>query len=129
MGFTTNYANTILTNLVKGVYCALTTAAPDAGSTGSTIVEPSTANGYSRVLISTASGDFSASGRILTNGAYIYFPEATASWGTITHLCFCGAEKSGDLRYFGALNSPVAVAANTVPLFRPQAISISLDAD
>lgn len=129
MGFTTNYANTILTNLVKGVYCALTTAAPTATSSGSTIVEPSTANGYKRVQITATNGDFSAAERVLTNGAYIYFPEATASWGTITHLCFCDTESSGTLRYFGALNSPVAVAANTVPLFRPQAISISLDAD
>ena len=36
---------------------------------------------------------------------------------------------SGNLRYFGALNASVAVSANTVPLFKPNTINISLDAD
>lgn len=137
MGFTTDYANTILSNLVSGAYVALTTVAPAADSTGASLVEPQLAgmanpedgNGYTRVQINTTNGNFSAKNRKLTNQAYIYFPEATGSWGTITHLCFVTAASGGTLRYFGALNSAVAVVANTVPLFKPESINISLDAD
>lgn len=128
MGFTTDYANTILSNLVNGACVALATAAPTAASTGSNLAEPS-GNGYARVAVNSTNGNFKAADRILTNQAYIYFPEATGSWGTITHMCFVTASSGGTLRYFGALNSAVAVVANTVPLFKPGTINISLDAD
>ena len=128
MGFTTDYANTILQNLVGSAYVALATAAPNASSTGSNIVEPS-GGGYARVQLNTTNGNFKADARTLTNLAYIYFPEATSSWGTITHMCITTGASGGQLRYFGALNSAVAVGANTVPLFKPGTINISLDAD
>lgn len=128
MGFTTNYANTILSSLVNGAYIALATTSPSATSTGNTIVEPS-GGGYARAAVNSTSGGFTVSNRVLKNKEYIYFPEATASWGTITHMCICAAKTGGDLRYYGALNSSVSVGANTVPLFKPETISISLDAD
>lgn len=126
MGFTTDYANTILTSLFSGAYIALTTASPSASSTGSNLSEPS-GNGYARAQASQ--GSFSASARTIKNTKYVYYPEATGSWGTITHMCVCSAETGGQLRYYGALNSSVSVSANTVPLFKPQTIQISLDAD
>lgn len=133
MGFTTTYANTILSNLVNGAYIALTTAAPTASSTGGTLSEPSVGAGYACVQINTNNGNFKTDKRNITNQAYIYFPEAISSWGTITHMCFVSAAQNGDLRYFGALNSPVAVTVTNgqgvVPLFKPNTINISLDAD
>lgn len=127
MGFTTTYANTILANLFSGTYIALTTSAPTATTTGSGLAEPPADAGYARS--EALNGKFSASNRAIKNGAYIYFPEATNSWGTITHMCVVSAKTAGDLRYFGALNTSVPVAANTVPLFKPNTINISLDAD
>lgn len=129
MGFTTTYANTILTSLFSGAYIALTTSAPTATTTGSGLAEPPTAAGYARAA--AANGNFSATNRTIKNGEYVYFPEATDSWGTITHMCVVDSKNrgSGNLRYFGALNNSVPVAANTVPLFKPNTINISLDAD
>lgn len=127
MGYTTDYANEILTNTFSGAYIALATSAPTADTSGSGLAEPSTAAGYARSEAST--GKFSAAARKITNYAYIYFPEATDSWGTITHMCVTTAKTGGNLRYFGALKSSVPVPANTVPLFKPQTINISLDAD
>lgn len=129
MGFTTSYANTILTNLFSNAYIALTTSAPTANATGSGLAEPPTAAGYARAAASA--GSFKVAARKITNKAYIYFPEATDSWGTITHMCVVTGESigTGDLRYFGALKNSVPVTANTVPLFKPETISISLDAD
>ena len=129
MGFTTNYANTILTNLFSGAYIALATSAPTATTSGSGLSEPPTAAGYARSA--AANGKFSAANRTIKNGEYVYFPEATDSWGTITHMCVVDSQNrgSGNLRYFGALNNSVPVSANTVPLFKPSTINISLDAD
>lgn len=133
MGFTTDYANTILQSLVSGGYIALTTQAPTAASTGSNLNEPS-GGGYARVQLNATNGNFNAEARTLTNQAYIYFPEATTSWGTISHMCITSAASGGQLRYFGKLNDPnnvggVPVGPNTVPLFKPGTINISLDAD
>ena len=129
MGFTTSYANNILTTLFNGAYIAITTAAPTATTTGSGLAEPLAASGYARSAASA--GNFKVDARAITNQAYIYFPEATDSWGTITHMCVVDNQNrgAGNLRYFGALKSPVPVPANSVPLFKPQTINISLDAD
>lgn len=123
MGFTTSYANTILTSLFSGAKLALSTTTPTAA--GGNVTEPAAANGYARAAAND--GGFSASDRTITNSKYVYYPEATASWGTITHLCVYSS--GGTLQYFGALNSSVPVPANTVPLFKPGTIQISLDAD
>lgn len=122
MGFTTSYANDILKTLFSGAYLALSTTEPAAD--GGNVTEPAAANGYARADASKSS--FSTANRTVKNTAYVYYPEATASWGTITHLCIY---KSGTLVYFGKLNEPVSVPANTVPLFKPETIQISLDAD
>lgn len=129
MGFTTSYANTILNNTFKDAYIALTTSAPTATTSGSGLAEPPTSAGYARAA--AANGKFSAANRTIKNGEYVYFPEATDSWGTITHMCVVDSAtvKAGNLRYFGALNNSVPVSANTVPLFKPNTINISLDAD
>ena len=135
MGFTTSYANEILRKLFdNSKYIALATEAPTADSTGSTISEPSAEAGYARAKVST--GEFSASNRKITNGAYIYFPEATQPWGTIKYLCIVNSAAigAGTLDYFGQITNTsgevgVAVGANTVPLFKPNTINISLDAD
>lgn len=129
MGFTTSYANTILTNLFSNSYIALTTSTPTATTTGSGLAEPPMAAGYARAAART--GNFKADARKIINQDYIYYPEATDSWGTITHMCIVTTDSigTGDLRYFGALKNSVPVTANTVPLFKPNTISISLDAD
>ena len=121
--FGANYANTILTNLFTNAYIGLSTTAPTAA--GGNVTEPS-GNGYGRVAAN--SGSFSASGGIITNGSYIYFEEATASWGTITHIIVCdSATGDGDhVLYVGELTSGITIAANTVPLFRPGAFSVTI---
>lgn len=124
MGFTQSQANTILQNLFSGAYIALSTTTPSSDETG--VTEPS-GKGYERAAAS--GGSFTSDKGIIKNKAYVYFPEATGSWGTITHMCLYTAKTNGTLKYFGALNSAVSVGENTVPLFKPETISIALDAD
>lgn len=128
MGFTKNYADTILQNLFSGAYIALGTGAPtettDSHGKVSYTLNEASGEGYERVAASV--GEFKPDSGKIKNSKYIYFPEATQPWGTISHMYI--VDGSGTLRYFGALNASVPVPANTVPLFKPNTINISLDA-
>ena len=122
--FSTTYIGTILINLFSGSYIALSTTAPTAA--GGNITEPSAASGYARVAAST--GGMTVSGNTITNGNFIYWPEATASWGTVTYIALMTAASGGSMRYAGEItpSGGVSVGANTVPLFRPGALSVSI---
>lgn len=126
MPITKNYANTILSSLFSNAYIGLSTTTPNVDGAG--VTEPLASSGYNRVAASGAS--FVTSNGSITNNTYLYFPEASASWGTITHVCvFDGNSPSSKLRYFGALTVSKEIEANSVPLFRPQSINISVAED
>ena len=133
MGFTKNYADTILQDLFSGAYIALGTGAPtettDSYGKVSYTLNEASGEGYERVAASV--GEFKPDSGKIKNSKYIYFPEATQPWGTISHMYIVTDKNPGNdtLRYFGALNQSVPVPANTVPLFKPNTINISLDAD
>ena len=123
MSVTKSYANTMLSNLFSSGYIGLSTTQPLDDGTG--VTEPTTAAGYARV--STGNGNFTSANGSITNKGYIYFPEATASWGTVMYLCvFDGSSASSRLRYFGALTSPKEISSGSVPLFRPNSINVSI---
>lgn len=70
------------------IYVALSTA--DPGEDGSGMAEPYEQNGYARKL--TAASDWNDSANGLTdNAAELAFPQATGSWGTITHTALLDA--------------------------------------
>lgn len=100
------------------LWCALYTTLPDVAGAGG--VEP-TGNAYARVEVPTASwGVASTTSEITstTNTASITFPEATPSgWGTIVGFGLITASTAGDLWVGGALNTPKAIAANTIAVF------------
>ena len=126
---TYNGANSLL-NMLCGrtqnysypnVYVGLSTTAPDRGGSGYT--EPSSAAGYSRVLLGTynqaatqkmGAANLGAS----SNTDIIYFPEATGSWGTCTHFLIFSAATDGVLIAYGALTDEIAPVAGTVPIIR-----------
>lgn len=123
MAVTKNYANTMLQNLFSGSFIGLSTTEPQVDGTG--VTEPPAGTGYSRV--SASSGGFTAADGTVSNNNYLYFPEATISWGTVGYLCvFDGASNSAKLRYFGALTTPKPIEVNSVPLFRPGSVNVSV---
>ncbi len=125
--FGANYANTILEDLFDGAYIGLCTDDTEPTAAGGNITEPS-GNNYSRREASY--GAFTASGGTIANTAYLYFDEATASWGNIKYIIVCDAATgTGDhVRYVGELSSSITVNANTVPLFRPGNFSVTITA-
>lgn len=88
------------------VYVALYTAAPtDAG--GGTEVS---GGSYARVTVANNATNWPAAvGGAKSNGVAITFPQATASWGTVTHFGIFDAASGGNLLRWGSLGTAKAI--------------------
>jgi hypothetical protein len=62
----------------------------------------------------------------IENVLIIFFPEATASWGTLTHFGLFAGPTGGVPKIFGALTSPITVGSGYVALFRVGNFSLSI---
>ena len=123
MAVTKSYSNTMLQNLFSGAYIGLSTTQPSVDGTG--VTEPASGTGYARV--SANGGGFTASNGAIPTPCYLYFPLATLSWGTVRYPSVLETSaSSARLRYFGALTAAKTIEANSVPLFRPGSINISV---
>jgi hypothetical protein len=86
---------------------ALCTAAPNDASTGATITEVS-GGSYARVTRNPLDANWTApdsTGGLTDNAAEIAFPQATANWGTITHIAILDSATlgAGNVLFHGAL--------------------------
>jgi len=116
------------TLLGANVEIGLSTA--DPGEDGSGMAEPGS-GGYTRVTVANNGTNWgAASGGIKSNLTDIIFPEATGSWGTLSHwaLYDTGVMKaSGVLDNGSGTPTPVAVAATDVFRFQASELRITLD--
>ena len=111
-GFSDYWKNEILDHIFsKGsytpptIYVGLSTADPTDDGSGS--AEPSD-NGYARVA--TTGSDWNvASGGAVANANDIIFPQATGSWGTITHFALFDAATGGNMLAHGSLSVPIEI--------------------
>lgn len=136
MAFTITGSTAILNGLIgKGsgslanCYMGLSTTTPNAN--GSNFTEPSGTLGYARSVIGISGQSATQvmgnpSNGSVSNTDIIFFPEATGSWGTITHFGLFTAASGGQLIVYGALTTPITVAANYVPLFRAGNFTLTL---
>lgn len=136
MAFTEQCSASILNELtgkqnriMPSCYLALSTTPPNAA--GGNFTEPPAAAGYARTLIGTYNSEgtwlmSTPSGGTTSNTNIIFFPEATASWGSITHFGLFDAKTGGNLMVYGQLSAPVTVPANYVPLFRSGYFTMSI---
>jgi hypothetical protein len=128
--FADHWENEILDHLFgKGSYTpptihvGLSTA--DPGDSGTGLSEPS-GDGYARV--STAAADWnSASGGSLDNANVIEFPQATGSWGTITHFALFDASTGGNMLAHGSLTQSKMIASGDTARFAAGDLDVSLD--
>lgn len=106
------------------LYAALSTADPTDDASG--MAEP---GGGSYARVSTAAGDWNAAAsRETTNANAITFPQATGSWGTITHWALYDAATNGNMLVHGALAAPQAITTNDTFQIAAGDMSISFDA-
>lgn len=126
---TYNGANSLL-NMMSGrsasysysnVYVGLSTTAPDRGGSGYS--EPDAASGYARVMLGSPQQSATQKMGAANLGAnanteIIYFPEATAAWGTCAYFLIFSAATDGVLVAYGQLTDEISPVAGTVPIIR-----------
>lgn len=100
------------------IYIALSTA--DPLDTGAGMAEPS-GNGYAR--IQQDAWDAAAS-RATENTGAVEFPEATGSWGTITHFAIFDAVTAGNMLAHGALTESKSIGSGDNASFAAGAIDV-----
>ncbi len=111
------------TYLSPTISVALSTA--DPLDTGAGLAEP-VGNNYSRVL--TAEDDWhDAVAGLIDNHTAITFPEASGSWGTITHFALMDANVAGNVLLSGALTVPKPISSGDTLSFPAGNLDISLD--
>lgn len=116
--------------LASTCYIGLSTTTPTAA--GENFTEPAEASGYSKVLIgnynqsSTLLMEAASLGSISNTNSIIFFPEATATWGTITHFGIFTTKNSTTPIMWGALSTSITVPSGYIPIFRAGALTVSL---
>ena len=111
------------------LYFGLAKAAITDSTTGTTVTEPS-GGSYARVAVTNNTTNFpAASGTTATkkNATVINFPEATASWGTVTHFFIADAATGGNILAYAALDASKTIDAGDLPRFNANALTITLD--
>lgn len=106
-------------------YIALSTTTPT--ETGSNFTEPS-GNAYARVA--TVAGDWGAATGSApctkSNTAVLTFPQATGSWGTVTHFGIFDAIATGTVKWWGALTASKAIGNGDTASFAAAQITLQL---
>jgi hypothetical protein len=128
--FSDHWENEILDHIFgKGsytpptIYVGLSTA--DPLDNGSGLSEPS-GNGYARVATSGASWTISSGGS-LSNAGDISFPQATGSWGTITHFALFDAASAGNMLTHGTLSQSKTITSGDTAKFAAGDLDVTLD--
>jgi hypothetical protein len=63
----------------------------------------------------------------ITNDSTITFPEASGSWGTISHFALFDAAEGGNMLAYGALDESKDVGSGDTARFNASALTITLD--
>ena len=106
----------------------LSTTLPDRDGKGYT--EPPESAGYGRVPIGKDPDGWgylkvSNLGSV-TNTTTIFFPEATAAWGTCKYFLLFDGGSPYNLLAYGTLDAPISPQANEVAMIRPGGIVMTL---
>ena len=97
----------------SGGYIGLMTSPPSDSAAGTEVTTSSSA--YARVQVgSTGQGSFDGSAGSITNDTEFKWEDATANWGTITHVGLFDAATGGNLLVYGALQSSVAIETGDI---------------
>lgn len=100
------------------VYVALFTTDPTDAGSGTEV----SGGSYARQAATFGSPSDGAS----TTSADIQFPQATGSWGTITHFGVYDASSSGNLLYHGALTASKTIETGDVFKIASGSLTVTL---
>lgn len=106
-------------------YLALFTATPNDSGGGTEV----SGGSYARATVdndtSMFAGATSGTGKT-TNNEEITFPEATGSWGTVTHWALFDAVSGGNMILYGALDNSKTITSGDTPKVAVGTLEISL---
>jgi len=134
MSFTAALDQSLLAALINNtsyaagatLYLGASTSTPT--TSGSNFTEP-VGNGYARVSFTANTASFSAptnaSPSVSSNVIALAFPQATASWGTITYFGIFTAASGGVPIAYGALLSSQLVSTGNILTFAIGQLTVS----
>lgn len=123
----TNFLETELLDHVFGgnaytapatLYVGLFTTAPGEAGGGTEL----SGSGYARQSVA-----MTVTGNTASNSANVEFPEATASWGTITHAAIFDASTGGNMLAYASLTTSKTVGAGDIMRFSTSQLTVTLD--
>lgn len=109
-----------LAGLTTTCYVSLHTSAPD--DTGAPEIS---GGGYARAGAVTFVNS-GANPTVAQNSVAVSFPQASGSWGTITHFGLWDASSGGNFRGYNIVNTSKAVNANDTARFAINALTITV---
>jgi hypothetical protein len=136
MPFTNYLKNVVLNNVFGGtaftppatLYLGLSTTAVTEAGGG--ITEP-TGGAYARVSFAnnktTGWDTGTGADNLISNLSELTFPEATASWGTITHFFISDAATGGNILVSEALTTAKTISSGGIARFPAGSLDIAID--
>lgn len=123
------FENKVLDHILKGtslaqptnIYIELSTA--DPGESGGAIAPPS-GNNYARAQCNTWN---TAASRATANTNQVNFPQASGSWGTISHWALYDAITGGNLIAYGAFTTPKVIGAGHTPFIKAGELDVNFN--
>ena len=100
------------------VYVGLYTSDPTDANTGTEV----SGGSYARKAVTFGA----PSNGVSSNSALIEFNQATANWGTVTHMGILDASTGGNLLFHGALTSSKTIENGDVFKFDASSLSVTL---
>jgi hypothetical protein len=100
------------------VYVGLHTADPTDAGTGTEV----SGGSYARTAVTFGA----PSDGVTTNSADVDFPQATGSWGTVSHIGIWDASSSGNLLYHTALDASKAIDTGDIFKISSGNLSVTL---
>lgn len=100
------------------VYVGLHTADPTDAGTGTEV----SGGSYARTSVTFGA----PSNGVTTNSADVEFPQASGSWGTITHIGIWDASSTGNLLYHTALDTSKAISSGDIFKIASGNLSVTL---
>jgi len=112
---------------VATIYLALCTADPTDAGTGASMSECANTGAYARTAITFSA----AASRAVDQAATVTFPEATGSWGTVSHWAIVDTNTygSGNVLAHGAFAVSKAIASGNTPSVAASEIDVTFSAN
>lgn len=129
MSFSNNAEGKVLDHIFKlaaytqpTLYVGVSTANPLDDSSG--VAEP---GGSSYTRVATTAASWQRTEGQVSNATQLAFPEATGSWGSLTHFAVFDAATAGNVVFYGVLTTAKAIAANETLRFPVGNLTFTLD--